>query len=97
MLLIVAGVLLLVALIRWQTTLSFLGRYLIYSQAPESADIILVLAGGLLWPSSPQGSRISEARVRAPDIDQWHTLSERNGGRVRNLVPSQARLPNAFV
>ncbi len=44
------GALLLVALIRWQTTLSFLGRYLIYSQAPQSADIILVLAGDFYGP-----------------------------------------------
>jgi uncharacterized SAM-binding protein YcdF (DUF218 family) len=32
-------------LVRWQTTLSFLGRYLVYSLPPQSADIILVLAG----------------------------------------------------
>jgi uncharacterized SAM-binding protein YcdF (DUF218 family) len=44
------GALLLVALIRWQTTLSLLGRYLIYSQAPQSADIILVLAGDFYGP-----------------------------------------------
>jgi len=35
----------LVAAIRWQATLSFLGRYLVCSQAPQSADLILVLAG----------------------------------------------------
>jgi uncharacterized SAM-binding protein YcdF (DUF218 family) len=45
-----AGALLLVALIRWQTTLSLLGRYLIYSQPPQSADIILVLAGDFYGP-----------------------------------------------
>jgi uncharacterized SAM-binding protein YcdF (DUF218 family) len=39
-----------VALIRWQATLSFLGRYLIYSQPPRRADIILVLAGDFWGP-----------------------------------------------
>ncbi len=37
-------------LIRWQTTLSFLGRYLVYSQPPRSADLILVLAGDFFGP-----------------------------------------------
>lgn len=40
----------LLALVRWQTTLSFLGSYLIHSEAPESADIILVLAGDFYGP-----------------------------------------------
>jgi uncharacterized SAM-binding protein YcdF (DUF218 family) len=38
------------ALIRWQTTLSILGRYLVYSQPPQSADMILVLAGDFYGP-----------------------------------------------
>jgi uncharacterized SAM-binding protein YcdF (DUF218 family) len=50
MLLVLVAALLVVALIRWQTTLSLLGRYLIYSEAPESADIILVLAEGFYGP-----------------------------------------------
>ena len=37
-------------LIRWQPTLSFLGRYLVYSLPPQSADIILVLAGDFYGP-----------------------------------------------
>jgi uncharacterized SAM-binding protein YcdF (DUF218 family) len=40
-----AAVLSLAAVIRWQATLSFLGRYLVCSQTPQSADLILVLAG----------------------------------------------------
>jgi hypothetical protein len=43
------GALLVAGLIRWQTTLSFLGCYLVYSQPPQSADLILVLGGRLLW------------------------------------------------
>ncbi len=42
-------------LIRWQTTLSFLGGYLVYSEPPQSADIILVLAGDFY------GSRVLKA------------------------------------
>jgi uncharacterized SAM-binding protein YcdF (DUF218 family) len=38
-------VLLAAPIIRWQSTLSFLGHSLVYSQAPQSADLILVLAG----------------------------------------------------
>jgi uncharacterized SAM-binding protein YcdF (DUF218 family) len=45
-----AGALLVVASIRWQATLSFLGRYLIDSEAPQSADLILVLAGDFYGP-----------------------------------------------
>jgi uncharacterized SAM-binding protein YcdF (DUF218 family) len=42
-------------LFRWQTTLSFLGGYLVYSEPPQSADIILVLAGDFY------GSRVLKA------------------------------------
>ena len=50
MLLFLVGALLAVTLIRWQATLSFLGNYLIYSQAPRPADIIVVLAGDFYGP-----------------------------------------------
>jgi uncharacterized SAM-binding protein YcdF (DUF218 family) len=49
-----------VALIRWQTTLSFLGSYLIYSQAPRSADIILVLAGDFYGPRVLQAADLAK-------------------------------------
>jgi uncharacterized SAM-binding protein YcdF (DUF218 family) len=47
-------------LIRWQTTLSFLGRYLVYSQPPQSADIILVLAGDFLGHRVLKGAELGK-------------------------------------
>jgi uncharacterized SAM-binding protein YcdF (DUF218 family) len=44
-----------IGLIRWQTTFSILGRFLVYSQPPQSADMILVLAGDFY------GSRVLKA------------------------------------
>lgn len=38
------------AAIRWQATLVFLGRYLVYSETPRQADLILVLAGDFFGP-----------------------------------------------
>jgi uncharacterized SAM-binding protein YcdF (DUF218 family) len=48
--LVLLGILLVAGLIRWQTTRSFLGRYLVYSQRPQPADLILVLAGDFYGP-----------------------------------------------
>ncbi len=42
--------LLLVSAFRWQATLAALGNYLICSQAPQPADLILVLAGDFYGP-----------------------------------------------
>ena len=53
--------LLLVALIRWESTLSFLGRYLIDSQPPQSADLILVLAGNFYGPRVLKGAELVTA------------------------------------
>ena len=40
----------LLALIRWQATLVYFGNFLIYSEAPQPADLILVLAGDFYGP-----------------------------------------------
>jgi uncharacterized SAM-binding protein YcdF (DUF218 family) len=45
-----AGFLLLVLAARWQATLSSVGRYLICSEAPQPADLILVLGGDFWGP-----------------------------------------------
>ena len=50
-----------VALIRWESTLSFLGRYLIDSQPPQSADLILVLAGNFYGPRVLKGVELVTA------------------------------------
>jgi uncharacterized SAM-binding protein YcdF (DUF218 family) len=39
-----------VLLVRWQATLSALGNYLVCSQAPQPADVVLVLAGDFYGP-----------------------------------------------
>jgi uncharacterized SAM-binding protein YcdF (DUF218 family) len=39
-----------VLLIRWQATFAYLGDFLVCSQTPQSADLILVLAGDFLGP-----------------------------------------------
>lgn len=39
-----------VSLIRWQATLSWFGRYLICSERPERADLILVMGGDFWGP-----------------------------------------------
>jgi uncharacterized SAM-binding protein YcdF (DUF218 family) len=40
----------LVGLIQWQAILSFLGNYLVYSERPQAADLILALAGNFYGP-----------------------------------------------
>lgn len=50
LLLVLLGAMLAAGLIRWQLTLSFLGRYLVCSLPPQSADVILVLAGDFYGP-----------------------------------------------
>ena len=45
-----------VLLIRWQATLSYLGEYLVASQPPQSADLILVLAGDFWGPRVLKGA-----------------------------------------
>ena len=45
-----AAALAVILLIRWQATLSFLGGYLVCSERPQPADLILVLAGNFYGP-----------------------------------------------
>ena len=45
--------------IRWQATLNYLGHYLISSQAPQSADLILVLAGDFWGPRVVKGADLA--------------------------------------
>lgn len=46
------------ALIRWQTTLSWLGSYLIYDQPLEHADLILVPGGNFWGPRVVRGAEL---------------------------------------
>lgn len=59
-LLVFVFALLVVALIRWQATLSYLGSYLICSQAPQSADLILVLGGDFYGPRVFKGVELKK-------------------------------------
>jgi uncharacterized SAM-binding protein YcdF (DUF218 family) len=61
-LLIVVAIVLAVLLIRWQSTLDYLGEYLISSERPQSADLILVLAGDF-W-----GARV----LKGADLGMQH-------------------------
>jgi len=45
-----ALVVLVIAVLRWQAVLNWLGNYLILTQPPEHADLILVLGGDFLGP-----------------------------------------------
>ncbi len=57
------GILLIIAaavlLIRWQSTLNWLGEYLVSPQHPESADLILVLAGDFWGPRVVKGADLA--------------------------------------
>lgn len=48
-----------VLLIRWQATLNGLGGYLVASQPPQSADLILVLAGDFWGPRAAKGADLA--------------------------------------
>jgi uncharacterized SAM-binding protein YcdF (DUF218 family) len=48
-----------VLLIRWQATLNFLGGFLVSSQHPQSADLILVLAGDFWGPRAVKGADLA--------------------------------------
>ena len=58
-LLILAIILSAIVLIRWQATLSYLGNYLICSQTPQSADLVLVLAGDFWGPRVVKGAQLA--------------------------------------
>jgi len=47
--------------IRWQDTLSFLGNGIVSPDAPETADLILVLAGDFYGPRVLKGADLAEA------------------------------------
>lgn len=48
-----------VLLIRWQATLNCLGAFLVSSQRPQSADLILVLAGDFWGPRAVKGGDLA--------------------------------------
>jgi len=48
-----------VLLIRWQATLNCLGAFLVSSQRPQSADLILVLAGDFWGPRVVKGADLA--------------------------------------
>jgi uncharacterized SAM-binding protein YcdF (DUF218 family) len=45
--------------VEWRAVLSYLGHYLVYSQPPRSADLILVLAGNFYGPRVFQGADLA--------------------------------------
>jgi len=59
LLLIAAGILAAVLLIRWQAALSLLGSSVIDSQAPRPADLILVLGGDFWGPRVVKAAELS--------------------------------------
>jgi uncharacterized SAM-binding protein YcdF (DUF218 family) len=48
-----------VLLIQWQATLNCLGAFLVSSQQPQSADLILVLAGDFYGPRAVKGADLA--------------------------------------
>jgi len=58
LLFIAAAVLMAVLLIRWQAVLFFLGRFLVVSEQPEQADLILVLGGDFWGPRVIKGAEL---------------------------------------
>ncbi len=57
--LVLGTLLALVALVRWQAVLSVLGRWLIESQPPQRADLILVLGGDFWGPRVIKGADLA--------------------------------------
>ncbi len=55
-------VLLVVAAIRWQATLTSLGRFLVDSEPPQQADLILVLGGDFWGPRALTGAELARQR-----------------------------------
>lgn len=67
-LLIALGVFLaLLTATQWQATLAYLGNYLVCSDAPQSADLILVLAGDFYGPRVVQAAELAR-RGYAPKV-----------------------------
>jgi uncharacterized SAM-binding protein YcdF (DUF218 family) len=64
LLLILAGMLILAAIlaIRWQSTLNSLGSFLVDSQPPQRADLILVLGGDFWGPRVLVGAELARLR-----------------------------------
>jgi uncharacterized SAM-binding protein YcdF (DUF218 family) len=64
LLLLLAGMLILTAIlaIRWQTTLKSLGSFLVDSQPPQRADLILVLGGDFWGPRVLVGAELARLR-----------------------------------
>ena len=50
---------LLLAAIRWQPTLAYFGKYLVKSDAPQPADLIVVLAGNFYGPRVIKAAELS--------------------------------------
>lgn len=59
MLLVFASVLF-IALVRWQGTLTWLGNFLVYSQPPEPADLILVMGGDFWGPRVTAAAELAQ-------------------------------------
>lgn len=49
-----------IALVRWRVTLTHLGEYLICSEAPESADLILILGGDFYGPRVLKAAELAQ-------------------------------------
>jgi len=54
------GLALVVAAVRWQATLTFLGRLLVDSQSPQPADLVLVLGGNFWGPRVVVGAELAK-------------------------------------
>jgi uncharacterized SAM-binding protein YcdF (DUF218 family) len=48
------------AIVRWQATLAYFGSFLVYSEAPQPADLILVLAGDFYGPRVTKAAELAK-------------------------------------
>ena len=62
MLLVVVAIFAVAAAIRWQSTLTFLGEFLVDSQPPQYSDLIVVLGGGFWGPRVITGAELAKQR-----------------------------------